>query len=327
MEVEKRSSYFDNVKFVLIVLVVFSHLFQPFIEGNRMYEDIYFYLFTVHMPAFIFISGYFSKKNLQEGRWLKNSFHYLKLYIIFQYAYAFFYWLIGETDKMSFDLITPQWSLWFLVCMAFWQLGLRLFHWLKPVEGVVLSVVLCLVSGYLPFIGREFTLQRVFVFFPYYLVGYYCPTTVFSKFQKTWTKVIAVVGQVLSFVCISSFQHINKYWVFGSKAYEDFMAMPELGWSVRFIILLLSVIGIVGILCIVPTGVYWYTEIGKHTLTIYLFHGFVVKWLREGLDYPDITSPMLLVLLLVVSLLLVILIGNQYVSNFLGKITNSAKSK
>ncbi|MGX6977749.1 acyltransferase family protein [Vagococcus elongatus] len=108
-----RESYFDNARFWLMVMVIFSHLFQPYIEGKAIYEDIYFFLFTVHMPAFIVISGYFSKSVVNKKKWKTNFSRYIFLYIAFQYMYAFYYWVTGIHDKMSFDLITPQWSFWF----------------------------------------------------------------------------------------------------------------------------------------------------------------------------------------------------------------------
>ena len=56
-----RKYRFDNIKFILITLVVFGH-FLELIDGqtaNNLYRIIYLF----HIPAFIFITGYFAKFN------------------------------------------------------------------------------------------------------------------------------------------------------------------------------------------------------------------------------------------------------------------------
>ena len=56
-----RDPYFDNAKLLLIFLVIFGHLIQPFVEDYSQIEDLYYLIYTFHMPGFILISGYFSK--------------------------------------------------------------------------------------------------------------------------------------------------------------------------------------------------------------------------------------------------------------------------
>ena len=56
-----RDPFFDNAKFLLLVIVVFGHLLQPFIGEAGWVHDLYFTIYTFHMPAFILISGYFAK--------------------------------------------------------------------------------------------------------------------------------------------------------------------------------------------------------------------------------------------------------------------------
>lgn len=318
-----RDSYFDNAKFWLMAMVVFSHLFQPFIEANSIYEDIYFFLFTIHMPAFILISGYFSKSSVSSQRWKNNFSRYILLYVVFQYIYAFYYWATGIHGKMSFDLITPHWSLWFLVCLAFWQAGLYLFHKLPPVAAVILSLCLSLLVGYVPFIGRQLTLQRLFVFFPYYLLGYYLPAGAFKKIRnKNILKILGVMIWAALFLIIFKLEKINKYWVFGSKAYEDFMAIPEFGPTVRLFVFLLSFIGVFGFFCLVPERKRWYTKYGAKTLTIYLLHGFIVKGTREMIGSTYLPGIILISLTILFSFLLTVLLGSEKITQGINALTS-----
>ena len=54
----EREYQYDNMKFILILLVVFGHLLE-YIRGD-ISENIY-RIYTFHMPVFVFISGYFAK--------------------------------------------------------------------------------------------------------------------------------------------------------------------------------------------------------------------------------------------------------------------------
>lgn len=59
MKVKERSLLFDNIKTVLIILVVLGHALEE-ISLEHEYGIIRVCIYSFHMPAFIFISGYFS---------------------------------------------------------------------------------------------------------------------------------------------------------------------------------------------------------------------------------------------------------------------------
>ncbi|MFV0414475.1 MAG: hypothetical protein ACK5L3_14650 [Oscillospiraceae bacterium] len=54
-----RSCYFDNAKFLLILLVVAGHGME--LLGGRFIDAAYKLVYLFHMPAFVVILGYFSK--------------------------------------------------------------------------------------------------------------------------------------------------------------------------------------------------------------------------------------------------------------------------
>ena len=59
-----RIPVFDNIKFFLIVLVIYAHLSNIHCEvPSSLYKIIY----SFHMPLFVFVSGYFTKKTM---RWV-----------------------------------------------------------------------------------------------------------------------------------------------------------------------------------------------------------------------------------------------------------------
>ncbi len=63
--VKKRRDYlYDNYKAFLIFLVVIGHFIEPAYMNNNFLYTLKWFIFAFHMPAFIFISGYFSKREL-----------------------------------------------------------------------------------------------------------------------------------------------------------------------------------------------------------------------------------------------------------------------
>ncbi len=57
----QRDAFFDNAKYLAIVLVAMGHAWEPLTDHSRAAEALYMVVYTFHMPAFILISGYFSR--------------------------------------------------------------------------------------------------------------------------------------------------------------------------------------------------------------------------------------------------------------------------
>ena len=53
----KREAYWDNVKGILILLVVLTH----FMSREGFLNDLYSAVYLFHMPLFVFVSGLFHK--------------------------------------------------------------------------------------------------------------------------------------------------------------------------------------------------------------------------------------------------------------------------
>ena len=63
--VKKQRDYlYDNYKAFLIFLVVIGHFIEPAYTNHEFLYTLKWFIFAFHMPAFIFISGYFSKREL-----------------------------------------------------------------------------------------------------------------------------------------------------------------------------------------------------------------------------------------------------------------------
>ena len=75
---KERIYLWDNIKFILIFLVVLGHFADFHTATSLNMRRLFFYIYIFHMPLFIFISGLFSKKTINEKKY-KKIFEYLIL--------------------------------------------------------------------------------------------------------------------------------------------------------------------------------------------------------------------------------------------------------
>lgn len=313
---EKRDAYFDNAKFFLMILVVFGHFLQPFANDHPLYNDLYYFIFTFHMPAFILIAGYFAKRGPKPIKSLVKKL--LLPYIFFQLLYSGYYTLIGLQDEFSFDLGIPQWSLWFLLSLFCWNVFLHLINKFSVKQVLIGSVIVALLVGYFPIFDRYLAIQRTLTFFPYFMVGYAVPKSWIEKLKTYPKRGVALFLFAGLFLFIQGNDLINKYWVFGSKPYEAYLNQPLLGGPQRLLFLAAGLVGIVAFLMLVPKEHHFFSNWGKNTLTVYLLHGFLVKGLRAmELDFE--ISSLEVLLLFIGSMLLTVLLSSKRVGQWIKK--------
>lgn len=311
MSQSQRTAYFDNAKFLLMILVVFSHLLQPFIGDQKFYHDLYYFIFTFHMPAFVFLAGYFAKP-LTKGHKLRELMKkFLLPYVFFQVFYTVYYWLIGLRESLKIQLLNPQWAFWFLLSMFFWQLSLLVFQKMSKKQAILLSIGLSIFAGYVPFLNQVLTLQRTFVFLPFFIIGFYFPKNEMRFLLKPKIRTISLLFLPIIYTFIAFFHGMNKYMVFGSKPYDDYLSYPLFGGPLRAVFFVIGLMGIIGFLSLVPREHLFFTKWGKNTLLVYLLQGIFIKGLR-ALAITDLNLSVLgFVTLVLASVLLTILLASR----------------
>ena len=60
-QTKPRDAFFDNAKYLAILLVAIGHSWEPLKGDSRALQGLYMVVYSFHMPAFIVISGYFSR--------------------------------------------------------------------------------------------------------------------------------------------------------------------------------------------------------------------------------------------------------------------------
>lgn len=309
-----RSKFFDNAKFILIFLVVFGHMISPLKEHDKILFTLYTIIYLFHMPAFIFISGYFAKGFRKKGYLLKSIQKILIPYILFQIIYSVVYYLIGKEDSIEFDFLQPHWSLWFLLSLFFWNLMLYVFARLRW-KGFFVAVVLGIGIGYVDQAGGFLSLSRTFVFFPYFLLGFLFNGELLKKVIRT--KYSVPVGIfILSLTLIIFGLDISKEsvsWLLGDESYHTMGGEQLTDGIWRGVQYAFTIIVIFGFFSLIPSNQYKITNIGERTLYVYLLHGFIIKTIQSIL--PDVFLENYFFLLMV-SLLVCLTLGSFMIKKF-----------
>ncbi|HEY4600297.1 MAG TPA: acyltransferase family protein [Cerasibacillus sp.] len=277
----KRYAYFDNAKLLLIFFVVFGHMIQPFTEDIPGVNTVYTWIYTFHMPAFIFLAGFFAKGSGNKAYILKLAQKLLVPYIIFQIIYTGYYFLIGKDGWLVDSIFYPHWSLWFLFSLFCWHILLILFNKLPPIIGILIAVQIGLLVGYFGNIGHSFSLSRTFVFFPYFLLGYWVTVKQLSWLKHKMVKIVSLVFVIGVAIAIHYAPDINAGWLLASKSYSD-LGLPEYGGFARFFIYLTSTLMMVSVLAWIPRRQFKFTLLGGRTLYVYLLHGFIIQYARQA---------------------------------------------
>ncbi|WP_088052109.1 acyltransferase family protein [Virgibacillus dakarensis] len=304
----ERNAFFDNAKLALIFLVVFGHMIQPFTNGSNDINTLYTWIYTFHMPAFIFLSGFFAKGSGNKAYVLKLAKKLILPYLIFQLLYTAFYFFIGKDDWQS-GVFYPQWSLWFLFSLFSWHMLLYWFKKIPPVLSIAIAVEIGLIVGYFGEVGHTFSLSRTFVFFPFFLIGYWLKEEHVMLLKTKAAKIISVIVMLSVAGAIYLAPEINSGWLLASKSYGD-LGMPEFGGLARLIVYVTSALMAMSVLAWIPKSKHKLTILGTRTLYVYLLHGFFIQFFRET-DLFEINNIIDLFGLAVISAAIVLVLSSK----------------
>ncbi|WP_085993993.1 acyltransferase family protein [Oceanobacillus senegalensis] len=276
----KRNPFFDNAKLLFIFLVVFGHMIQPFTSDSNGVNTLYLWIYTFHMPAFIMLSGFFAKGAGDKDYILKLAKKLLIPYLIFQGIYTGYYFLIGN-ESWQAGIFYPHWSLWFLFSLFSWHILLIIFKKIPATYGLTISILIGIFVGYIGDIGHTFSLSRTFVFFPFFLAGYWLTEKQVMKVKRPWVKAASIVVMLLLAVSLYIAPEINTGWLLASKSYID-LGMAEYGGIARLLVYITAAAMTVSVLAWVPKqNMGWLTSLGTRTLYVYLLHGFFIQLFRH----------------------------------------------
>ncbi|PAE25818.1 acyltransferase family protein [Bacillus sp. 7894-2] len=297
----------DNIKGILIFFVVLGHIIGASKEGL---ENIVNFIYSFHMPAFIFISGYFSK-NPNVRKIINLSL----LYLIFQSFYSVLRYYTGDFPSIQFTFCRPHTHLWYIVSLGFWY-SLALILKRLPFGRVFNALLVCgllILSFYSRLYAdgaveaiklyyenmhtQTLSILRTFVFLPFFFAGFYLNGQTLKRIYcflgplKNYKYLIMFIYTVLIMHYISAYPKQYDLLFYGFLGYERF-ALENQSYSLTVLFQYLAgAAGIFFILNAAGEKSSILTRWGEYSLSIFLFHMVVVFYLISQPEWLDQLSP------------------------------------
>lgn len=270
---KQRDPWFDSAKMLLVLLVVVGHAWT-LLPDTAVNDRLYNWLYLWHMPAFVIVTGYLSKRfelTRQSGRTLVTQL--VIPYLVFEGLFALFRANFGGESFENLWL-NPHWPMWFLVALLFWRLVTPLLR--RTRHPLALAVVASLASGL--FSVEAFDLNRLLGLLPFYVLGMQIEQRHLDLVRSTATRVLGL--GVLAFgVWISGVVEydLETEWLYYRTSYAATDADPLTGMGVRLMLMVVAVAMAAAALAWIPQRGGWFARMGAASLVVYLWHGFFVK--------------------------------------------------
>ncbi|SES37958.1 acyltransferase family protein [Streptomyces qinglanensis] len=270
-----RDPFLDNAKFLLIVLVVIGHTWpMGLVEGSRTVKAGYLWISAFHMPAFILLSGYFSRGFTGRPAQLRKLVAgVLVPYLVFEVLYT-----AVETaawgKPFRLTLTEPTFVCWFLAALFVWRLTVplwRVIPWPLPV-----AVLVSLAAG-TSTLGDDLALPRVLMFLPWFVLGLALRPAHFARLRTSvplrWCAPLVLAAGGAAAYALAPGTDVHWLWMSYGQAELGATTLPYL--LVRLALFAVTALMTGAFLAVVPRRTRWITAFGAVTLYPYLLHGLL----------------------------------------------------
>lgn len=280
----RRDAYFDNAKYLAIVLVAIAHAWEPVMEGSRASRALYLLLYTFHMPAFVMISGYFSRSYTGRPDQLRRLLTGIALpYVVFEVVYSLFRQWAQHAPEQPISLLDPFYLTWFLAALFIWRLTTplwRLIRWPLPV-----ALTLASLAAITPDIGPDLNLQRVLQFLPFFVLGLLLKPEHFQMVRRREVRLLTLpLFAGAGVFAYWAAPRMDLGWLYRSSSSQDLGVPWWAGVVMTAAFFGCALLLAAGFLAWVPRRRTWFTVLGAGTICGYLGHGLLIK----AADYGNV---------------------------------------
>ena len=277
----ERDPWLDNAKMVLVTIVVVGHaiVLMPL---SDLQAQVYDFVYYVHIPAFVLVTGYLSR----TFRWTRR--HLWSVLTTLLVPYVLYEWLmvtfrvelVHEVDSVDRMWLDPHWPMWYLIVLAMWRLltSVLTLHWI----AVPLSVGVSLLAG--TWNIELFDINRMLGLLPFFVAGLHLPRVVLSAAKARWTGLVGIVVLALVWrLAAVTDDYWSTQWLYYRTSYDELGEGTTDGAWDRLRLIGVAAAGSFAILSLVPRRRSVLSAMGAWTMVVYLLHGFVIRLLEaEG---------------------------------------------
>jgi fucose 4-O-acetylase-like acetyltransferase len=281
-----RDPSLDIAKAVLIWLVIFGHLIEPYIANHVSMRWAYIFIYSFHVPALVFVSGMFARAEFSWAAMGKILTQLVQPLIICQILFWTMEAFVFGNDIDWYKALTrPYWLLWYLASLVCWRLLIIPLSRMKM--ALALSILIALIAGGTKYIGYDGSFSRTLVLLPFFVAGFQVSkmgNLPFVPLEKAKLYAWLLIGSfaVLAFILASN--GFKPEWLYHVKSYSRLKLDDVSGAAMRLVMLIGAGAMIWSILVLLPKRAGWLSYVGQHSLLPYLTHGFAV-YLATGFGW------------------------------------------
>lgn len=306
---DERKYEFDNLKGILIFFVVLGHLIFSFSHNNSdLVQKTTSFIYFFHMPLFLIVSGYFSRKNISKENLLKLFFIFVTMNISFT---IYDYLVYG-----AFNLFQFKYSSWYILLLALYRLiisNTRIKKIINEKTNMILliSLLVAIIAG---FFNTELFVLRIFENWFYFVFGY---SLIKNKkihnltIDKNFILLLLIFFLSIVFVISSEYSY-NIYYYLGETYTRNKDAIVKL-----IICLTNAFVYVLSINILPKKEIPLLTKIGKNSLYIYILHRIITLVIGE---YIIVDRKLILLLDIIMALLICLILASKPIVKLTSKI-------
>ncbi len=270
-----RNARFDNLKLILIVLVVLGHALELAWGGRPLLRAVWQWIYLFHMPLFAFVSGYFTRGDLDSKRMFSAFCRLIVPYFLFMILYRLFLYFMQNGNVLTLNLFHSYDLMWFLPALFFWRMSVPIF--MKVRYPFLLAVALGLLIGFNPFISGTMGWTQTFAFSPFFVLGLLAQNKNLQPLFDRRSRILSAIVLVTLFGLLLAYgSEFDTKWL-RHAMYKDIGRHDWWAALNRLAVYGGSLISGIAFLSLVPGREMKWSALGKVTIFPYLLHYFVLK--------------------------------------------------
>lgn len=276
----ERDALFDNMRGVLIFLVVLGHMMDVSIIRGLGLKTVFYYIYFFHMPAFVFITGYFSK-HIEKARG-EAVRRFLVPYLVFCLLFGildFFMVHPGHNFLTFYKFTIPQYGMWYLLAVFVWRL---LAGDLLKVKAIVpVSLALGLVMPFFPDIDMRHSVGRIIGMLFFFVAGLSFRPEWIERVRKipAWVGFFIMAVMVVPVLVLVANGWMAQEVIFLRSPYQNGAKVIQM--LMRSGSYLIASIMIFAMFILMTRKKSFISQIGRNSLTVYIFHLLIVAIIKK----------------------------------------------
>lgn len=279
----KRIMLWDNLKFILITFVVIGHFIDYYITSG-IYRSIFVFIYSFHMPLFIFAAGLFHRN--------KNIAYKVYTYIVISFILKIFIYVTRKniSPDIELDFTEESGVPWYMFAMAVFILLTYIFRDINKLYILVTWLIVACFFGYDNTIDDTFALSRIIIFYPFYLMGSMVNHAALEKAAGDRQKKFSAAVILIIWAALCVFFRDKIYALrplFTARHPFDDTEYGE--WFYRLLCYVISIgIGLCIILITPAKRLPFASEAGRRSIQVYFWHRPILYLIIANTDILNI---------------------------------------